>query len=310
MSFTANVKAELCSIPTTETEKISELSAILSNMAEIDETIKISTENLVVFKHIYDLISNIYHITPLITVRQGYNFNKNYLYILEISQNTFDILDSLSIDKNDQIPLIPKQYIIDDFELLRSYIRGLFIAVGSISDPKKSRYHLELIVNNKEYAEFISNKMNDNLLNSKVLKRDNKYMIYIKEAEKISDFLRIIKANQAVLYYEDIRIYRDYKNMTNRLNNCEQANIDKVILTATTQIDDIELIENESSLNLLPDKIREVAIYRKKYPEVSLLELSKIITIETGKEITKSGIYHRMKKISDLANRIRNKDNL
>lgn len=310
MSFTANVKAELCSIPTTETEKISELSAILSNMVEIDETIKISTENLVVFKHIYDLISNIYHITPLITVRQGYNFNKNHLYILEISQNTFDILDSLSIDKNDQIPLIPKQYIIDDFELLRSYIRGLFIAVGSISDPKKSRYHLELIVNNKEYAEFISNKMNDNLLNSKVLKRDNKYMIYIKEAEKISDFLRIIKANQAVLYYEDIRIYRDYKNMTNRLNNCEQANIDKVILTATTQIDDIELIENESSLNLLPDKIREVAIYRKKYPEVSLLELSKIITIETGKEITKSGIYHRMKKISDLANRIRNKDNL
>lgn len=310
MSFTANVKAELCSIPTTETEKISELSAILSNMAEIDETIKISTENLVVFKHIYDLISNIYHITPLITVRQGYNFNKNHLYILEISQNIVDILDSLSIEKNDQIPLIPKQYIIDDFELLRSYIRGLFIAVGSISDPKKSRYHLELIVNNKEYAEFISNKMNDNLLNSKVLKRDNKYMIYIKEAEKISDFLRIIKANQAVLYYEDIRIYRDYKNMTNRLNNCEQANIDKVILTATTQIDDIELIENESSLNLLPDKIREVAIYRKKYPEVSLLELSKIITIETGKEITKSGIYHRMKKINDLANRIRNKDNL
>lgn len=310
MSFTANVKAELCSIPTTETEKISELSAILNNMVEIDETIKISTENLVVFKHIYDLISNIYHITPLITVRQGYNFNKNYLYILEISQNTFDILDSLSIDKNDQIPLIPRQYIIDDFELLRSYIRGLFISVGSISDPKKSRYHLELIVNNKEYAEFISAKMNENRLNSKVLKRDNKYMIYIKEAEKISDFLRIIKANQAVLYYEDIRIYRDYKNMTNRLNNCEQANIDKIILTATTQIDDIELIEKEGDLNLLPDKIREVAIYRKKYPEVSLLELSKIITIETGKEITKSGIYHRMKKISDLANRIRNKDNL
>lgn len=310
MSFTANVKAELCSIPTTETEKISELSAILSNMAEIDETIKISTENLVVFKHIYDLILNIYHITPLITVRQGYNFNKNYLYILEINQNIEDILDSLSIGKKSKIFLIPKQYIIDDFELLCSYIRGLFIAVGSISDPKKSRYHLELIVNNKEYAEFISNKMNDNSLNSKVLKRDNKYMIYIKEAEKISDFLRIIKANQAVLYYEDIRIYRDYKNMTNRLNNCEQANIDKIILTASTQIADIELIENESSLNLLPDKIREVAIYRKKYPEVSLLELSKIITIETGKEITKSGIYHRMKKINDLANRIRNKDNL
>ena len=307
MSFTANVKAEICSIETTEPEKISELSAILSNISEIDKTIKISTENLVVFKHIYDLIFNIYHIKPIITVRQGYNFNKNYLYILEVNQDIQNILDSLSIEKNSKILSIPKQYIIDDFELLRSYIRGLFISVGSINDPKTSRYHLELIVNQKEYAEFISTKLNENNLNSKIIKRENKYMIYIKEAEKISDFLRIIKANQAVLYYEDIRIYRDYKNMTNRLNNCEQANIDKIILTATTQVADIELIEKEGSLNLLPDKVREVAIYRKKYPEVSLLELSKIITIETGKEITKSGIYHRMKKINDLANKIRNK---
>ena len=307
MSFTANVKAEICSIETTETEKISELSAILSNISEIDKTIKISTENLVVFKHIYDLIFNIYHIKPIITVRQGYNFNKNYLYILEINQDIQSVLYSLSIEKNNKILSIPKQYIIDDFELLRSYIRGLFIAVGSINDPKTSRYHLELIVNQKKYAEFISKKLNENNLNSKLIKRENKYMIYIKEAEKISDFLRIIKANQAVLYYEDIRIYRDYKNMTNRLNNCEQANIDKVILTATTQVADIELIEQEGSLNLLPDKVREVAIYRKKYPEVSLLELSKIITIETGKEITKSGIYNRMKKINDLATKIRNK---
>lgn len=305
MSFTANVKAEICSNPTTETEKISELSAILSNLSQVDKTIKISTENLVVFKHIYDLIFNIYHITPIITVRQGYNFNKNYLYILEINQNVDGILDSLSIDKH-EILTIPKQYIIDDFELLRSYIKGLFLAVGSINDPKTSRYHLELIVNQKEYAEFISSKLNENKLNSKIIKRENKYMIYIKEAEKISDFLRIIKANQAVLYYEDIRIYRDYKNMTNRLNNCEQANIDKMILTANNQVEDIELIEKEASLDLLPDKVREVAIYRKKYPEVSLLELSEIITIETGKEITKSGIYHRMKKINELANKIRN----
>ena len=117
----------------------------------------------------------------------------------------------------------------------------------------------------------------------------------------------MIKANNAVLYYEDIRIYRDYKNMTNRLNNCEQANIDKMIQTANTQVLDIELIEKYGSLDLLPDKVKEVAIYRKKYPEVSLLELSQIITIETGNEITKSGIYHRMKKINDLANKIRDK---
>lgn len=307
MSFTANIKAEVCSLKTTETEKISELSAIISNISEINNTIKISTENLVVFKHIYDLVFDVYHIKSKIIVRQGYNFNKNYLYILEINQNVNNILEDLSIKKNGEILTIPENYLIDDFELFRSYLRGLFISVGSINDPKTSRYHLEFIVNNDEYAKFISEKLNQNNLKSKIIKRENKYMIYIKEAEKISDFLRIIKANKAVLYYEDIRIYRDYKNMTNRLNNCEQANIDKIILTANTQVLDIELIEKEESLDLLPDKVKEVAIYRKKYPEVSLLELSQIITLETGNEITKSGIYHRMKKINELANKIRNK---
>lgn len=308
MSFTANVKTELCSINTNKTEKISELSAIIYNISEISNTLKISTENIAVFKHIYDLIFSIYNIKSRIIVRQGYNFNKNYLYILELNQNIKNILEDLSIKKNDQFLIIPDNYIIDDFELFRSYLRGIFIATGSINDPKTSRYHLELIVNNNEYAKFISNKLNEYNLKSKVIKRENKYMIYIKEAEKISDFLRIIGANNAVFYYEDIRIYRDYKNMTNRLNNCEQANIDKIILTATTQIEDIELIEKEGSLDLLPDKIKEVAIYRKKYPEVSLLELSKIITLETGNEITKSGIYHRIKKINELANKIRNKE--
>lgn len=306
MSFTYNVKAEVCSIQTTEAEKISELSALIKNISEIsNSSIITSTENIAVFKHIYDLIVDIYHIKPKIIVRQGYNFNKNYLYILEINKRVENILEDLSITKNGALLEIPETYIIDDFELFRSYLRGLFIAVGSINNPKTSRYHLELLVNNENYAEFISKKLNENKLKSKIIKRENKYMIYIKEAEKISDFLRIIKANNAVLYYEDIRIYRDYKNMTNRLNNCEQANIEKMMLTANSQLEDIALIEQNGSLDLLPDKIKQLAIYRKKYPETSLLELSKIITLETGNEITKSGIYHRMKKINELANKLR-----
>ena len=121
-------------------------------------------------------------------------------------------------------------------------------------------------------------------------------MVYIKEAEKIGDFLRIINATQAVFYYEDIRIYRDHKNMTNRLNNCEQANVDKMIETANKQLNDIELLIENDTLDLLDDKVKEVAIYRKKYPEVSLQELS-----ETNVPITKSGVYHRLKKIEQIA---------
>ena len=130
-------------------------------------------------------------------------------------------------------------------------------------------------------------------------------MVYIKEAEKIGDFLRIIQASQAVLYYEDIRIYRDHKNMTNRLNNMEQANMDKVVETATKQIEDIEYLKESIGLDLLDDKTKEAIEYRLKYPETSLLELSEIISYETGKPITKSGLNHRFRKIRELVNKMK-----
>ena len=155
----------------------------------------------------------------------------------------------------------------------------------------------------KKYAEFLVHILNKFNLNSKYIKRDSKYMVYMKEAEKISDFLRIINATTAVFYYEDIRIYRDHKNMTNRLNNCEQANVDKMIETANKQVKDIELLIKNGILELMDEKIIQVANYRKMYPEVSLQELSEIITYETGKSITKSGVYHRLKKIEQLASK-------
>ena len=118
----------------------------------------------------------------------------------------------------------------------------------------------------------------------------------------------MINAIQALFYYEDIRIYRDHKNMTNRLNNCEQANVDKIISSAMKQVEDIELIEKMSGLELLSDKEKLVAIYRLKYKEVSLQELSEIISIETGHKITKSGLNHRFNKIKELANKLREKN--
>ena len=125
-------------------------------------------------------------------------------------------------------------------------------------------------------------------------------MIYIKEAEKISDFLRIINAINALLYYEDIRIYRDHKNMTNRLNNCEQANVDKIIFASNKFLEDVELLKKYDLIDLLDEKEKVVIEYRKKYPDASLQELSEIITLETGTKITKSGLYHRLNKIREF----------
>ena len=162
---------------------------------------------------------------------------------------------------------------------------------------------MELLINKSKEAVFVQKLLNIFELNAKILSRDKGYMIYIKEAEKISDFLKILGANKAVLYFENVRIYRDQKNKTNRLNNMEQANMDKIIQTATDQLKDIQIIEENDGVMLLDDKVKETLEYRKKYPEASLKELAEIISLETNKPITKSGLNHRLRKIKDLADR-------
>ena len=304
MSFTSIVKNELSKLEINKLEAITLLSAIIKNTAILEEdSIKITTENSSVARQIFNLIKEVYSIGPKITLRRGYNYKKNYIYILEIKEKLDLIKEDLSLNTN-----IPNGFIVDDDNLTRMYLRGVFIACGSVNDPKKSRYHLEFLVDNKDYADFISDRLNSYFLNSKVLKRENKYMIYVKEAEKIGDFLRMINAISALLYFEDIRIYRDHKNMTNRLNNCEQANVDKIIETANNQVRDIELIESIGGMDLLDDKTRLAATYRMKYKEASLLELSEIISIETKTSITKSGLHHRFTKIKQIANKIRNNE--
>ena len=308
MSFTSTVKTEVSKLEISDIEKIAELSAIILTGAIIDKNnIRIDTENASIARRIFNLTKSLYNVIPTITVRRIKSVQKRYVYILNIKSRVDYILNDLGLIENNQLLEIPKNYILDDEETLRAYLRGVFLMTGSVNDPKKSRYHLEFLVENKKYSGYLKKILNKYNLNSKVLKRETKYMIYIKEAEKIGDFLRIINAYNSVLYYEDIRIYRDHKNMTNRLNNCEQANVDRIIETANTQINDIELIIDKVGLDLLDEKEQIVAEYRLKYKEASLLELSEIISIETGKNITKSGLYHRFKKIKNIADKIREK---
>ncbi|MBR3362984.1 MAG: DNA-binding protein WhiA [Bacilli bacterium] len=302
MSFTREIKDEVSKIETSNTEEISELSGIISTIP-IKNNITIKTENNSVARRIYTLFKNIYNIHPKITVRRGYNYNKKLIYIISVNDRTEYILKDLGISK-DKI----ENFITSDDELTRAFLRGVFLLSGSINDPKTSRYHLEFNLTNKMVSNFISKLLNQYNLNSKVLHRNNNYMVYIKEAEKISDFLRMIGSYNGVLYFEDIRIYRDHKNMTNRLNNCEQANIEKTIETATNQVKDIELIKEKCGLEILSQKEQTAAQYRLKYNEASLTELAEIITLETNEKITKSGLYHRFKKIKNLANKLKNKN--
>ena len=307
MSFSMIIKDEVSKVEENRTEKLAELSAILRNSSIISKNLQITVENNSVARRIFTLFKDIYDIIPVITVRRRSGLNNNLIYILTVNNNYKEILRDLSIiDSNNYLLQVPHNYIIADDDDIRAYLRGVFMTSGSVNDPKTSRYHLEIVVDSVEYATFINNILNNFSLNSKIIRREKNYMIYIKEAEKISDFLRIIKAYSGVMYFEDIRIYRDHKNMTNRLNNCEQANMDKIFLTANKQLKDVKIIEDNGLMEMLDSKLREAVSYRTKYPESSLAELADIMSKELGYSISKSGLNHRFRKLRNLAEQINN----
>lgn len=309
MSFSTEIKNEVCSLKLSRVENISFLSGFVrNNKLENVNKISLVTENPKIIRYLYNLFKEIYGVSPLIEKGKSNNFNKNTYYNLVIDNNAnFILKDIMVIDENNKILDKPKSYITDTEDLKRAYLRGVFLARGSINDPKKLGYHMEFFIDNKSEASFVSNILNDFYINNKMLARDNNYMVYVKESEKIGDFLRIISANVALLYFEDIRIYRDHKNMTNRLNNCEQANVDKIVSSAQNQLNDIKKLEDVIGFDLLDEKLQEVIVYRKKYPDVSLNDLSIIMTEETGKTITKSGLNHRFRKIQEMAKKLDDK---
>ena len=303
MSFTSRIKNELVESELSKLEQVSELSGLLRNSIDNSSKLNITTENAAIARLMFNRLKNNYDALIRVSVKKGYNYNKNYIYGLEVYKNVDNIIKDLSLDS-----IVPNSYLIDDEDTKRAYIRGLFLACGSVNDPKTSQYHMEFSFDNEEYANFINDILDSYNLNSKILKRDSRYIVYIKESEKITDFLRIIKATNALLYYENIRIYRNRNNKINRINNCEQANVDKIIQSAKNQVDDINYVIKKDAYELLDEKVKEAADYRLKYPEESLTELSRIMTMETGTSITKSGLHHRFNKIKLLAERLKGKD--
>ena len=309
MSFTSNIKNEISNIEYGHSEKMAELSAALNIGVKIyDDRFEIYTENVSVARRLYKLIKEIYHVDIDMDTSGSNSLRGNKLVLLIVKNKNDFILEDLSILENGKRIYIPSMYLVDEDKDKQAYLRGVFMMCGSINDPKTSRYHAEFVINNESSANYVNKLLNEFYFNSKVIRRDKTYMVYIKEAEKISDFIKMLNATSSLFYYEDIRIYRDHKNMTNRLNNCEQANVDKIIETANNQVKDIELIDSIGGMDLLDEKVKVAAIYRMKYKEASLLELSEIISIETGVPITKSGLHHRFTKIRDLANKVRSKE--
>jgi len=185
----------------------------------------------------------------------------------------------------------------------RAYLRGAFLAGGSVNNPDSASYHLEIVSTYHDHSEALCRLMNDFHLHAKMIERKKGYVVYIKEGDKIGEFLNIIGAHPSLLRFENVRIMKDMRNSVNRLVNCETANLNKTIQAAMRQIENIRLIDQEIGLNQLPDRLREVAEARLKYPEVNLAELGQLLP--SGK-VSKSAINHRLRKLDEIARQLRN----
>lgn len=302
MTFSTRMKEEITKQSISRTEIQSELSAMIRYDAKISKnSITLVFENAAVARRVYKDIKELFNISINITVRNQKRFRMKQVYIFEIKEKMEEILASLSIyDKGKKIDM--KEEYLEEREEKIAYIRGAFLVTGSVNDPSTSGYHLEFVFPTKKDAIFIQKILSSLELEAKVLKRANRYMVYMKSAEMISDLIKAFEATGTLFYFEDIRIYRDHKNMVNRLNNCEIANQEKTTSTGLKQLELIQKLKEKDLIDLLDEKTKIVLDYREKYPESSYLELSEIITLETGYKIGKSGINHhfiKMKKLID-----------
>lgn len=182
----------------------------------------------------------------------------------------------------------------------RAYLRGLFMAGGSVSDPEKE-YHLEIVCSDEQTASDIKKLMNQFGLGAKVMQRRGTFVIYIKDSEHIVDFMNITGAHNQLLSFENTRIVKSMRNTANRIVNCESANTDKAVNAAMKQIDNIRYIDEYLGIENLPKKLRSAAELRLSNPELSLSELAGMM----DPPVSKSGLNHRFAKIAEQADRLR-----
>ncbi|MGM7723734.1 DNA-binding protein WhiA [Metabacillus sp. Hm71] len=308
MSFASETKKELTNLDLKPCCIKAELSALIrmngslffsNRMIMVD----IQTENAAIARRIYTLLKRQYEVSVELLVRKKMKLKKNNVYIVRLVEKAKDILEDLQILEED-FSLIRNisPSLVKKKCCKRSYIRGAFLAGGSVNNPETSSYHLEIFSLYKEHNDSLCELMNTFDLNSKTLERKKGFITYLKEAEKITEFLNIIGAHQALLRFEDVRIVRDMRNSVNRLVNCETANLNKTIGAALRQVENIRFIDDKIGLDALPDKLREIAKLRVEYQDVTLKELGEMVSSGT---ISKSGINHRLRKLDQIAEQLR-----
>lgn len=312
MSYAAQVKKELTTLEVHKEHAKAELAALIRMNGSVTLhqqkfILNVQTENAAIARRMYSLLKDHYDVESELLVRRKMKLKKNNVYIVRLKSGTQQVLSDLKIMDGLFFHTHVSQAIKANDQKVRSYLRGAFLAGGSVNNPETSSYHLEIYSNYEEHNQDICDMINQFDLNARVIERRNGFITYIKEAEKIADFLVLIGAQNNMMKFEDVRIIRDMRNSVNRIVNCENANLSKVINASSKQIEAIQYIEDTVGLDQLPTKLYEIAHLRLQFPESSLIEIGEMVA---SGPVSKSGVNHRLRKIVQLSEKLKKEGQL
>ena len=310
MSFSSDIKEELVRIsPKNLHCKKSELIALLRINGSVSPQrgvrLLVRTENVVVARRVFTLVRDIYGVKTEIQMEDGRRLQKKHAYtmVLQGEDARFILLDTAIMGyENGMVTMLP----FSEDSLSRrccraAFLRGCFLACGSLSNPEKL-YHLEFVLQNEALAQSICKILESfGLAKAKTIERKGAFVVYLKDGESIADFLTIVGANNGTLELENIRVLKDVRNNVNRAVNCETANLQKTVVASLRQVENIAYIQEHLSLEKLPPKLREIAEVRLNHPDATLAELSSYLSEPLGK----SGINHRLRRLDEIAHDLR-----
>lgn len=312
MSFASEVKAEIALVQREPCCERAQLAAMLQLLSSLTITssglaLTIRTENPTIAKKIWKLTKSLYDVETELSVIKKMKLKKNNIYVVKILEKTRDILTDVGLWTADGLQAYPAMEIVSRPCCVQAYLAGCFLAGGSVNSPIKTNYHLEIAVNHKEHATFIVKMLKRVHLPAKMIERRKQTVVYLKAADSITDFLALVGAVEASFQYADVKIQRDYVNNITRLENCATANDVKSVQAGIKQTEAVEWLEREKgSLDFLDEKLRDIAMLRKEYPDSSLQELADLYEKRTGTVLSKSGMKHRLNKLVEMAEKLKN----
>ena len=313
MSFSSRVKDELSrQVSAARHCRIAEMSAVLSLCGRVKISasdhfsIEMHTENVAVARKYFTLLKKTFNISTDVSIRRGGNLSRNRTYIVAVREHD-DALKVLQAAKliDDQGEIrenlsLVRNVVVQNACCRRAFIRGAFLAAGSISDPEKF-YHFEIVCPSMAKAEQLKGIIAAFDMEPKIVLRKKYYVVYIKEGNQIVDILNVMEAPVSLMEFENIRILREMRGNVNRQVNCETANINKTVSAAVKQVEDITYLRDTIGFEKLSEGLEEIALARLSHPEASLKELGELLSPPVGK----SGVNHRLRKLSELAEKVR-----